>query len=233
MRIDEDNRPLCLVPARGGSKRLPRKNILPLNGKPLVAWTIDAARESGIFDEIVISSDDSETLHIAEQFGAVPLVRPGDLAEDLATVVQVCEYTLQQMLRQGKQYPALYVMLPTSPFRRPETIRAAWQAFQTSAADALLSVVSPDHPPQWSLKEESGFLQPLSPRDYETPRGKLVPAWVHDGGHAIVRTSSFLEKPVFMGERTMHFPVSREESVDINEPLDLDWAEFLIKSGRI
>jgi len=111
-----NERRLCLVPARGGSRRLPRKNIAPLCGKPLLAYTIEAARESGLFPRVLVSTEDEEIMRIAEACGAEVFYRPIELASDTATTVDVCLYTLSRLAQTGEQFDVLAVPLP-SPIR--------------------------------------------------------------------------------------------------------------------
>lgn len=226
-------KPFCLIPARGGSKRLPGKNIMPLSGKPLLAWTIEGALEARIFDEVRVSSEDEEILRVAAQWGAVPLRRDPDLAGDQVTVVTLCLSILREFPAARRGYSALYVMLPTSPFRRSETIRRAWASYVESGADTLLSVVPLEHPPQWALTENEGWLLPQDPDRYELSRQELPPACRHDGGHAIADIPRFLESPAFLGPRTLAFPVTPEEAVDIDDATDFSWAEFLLEKGRV
>jgi N-acylneuraminate cytidylyltransferase len=224
-------RPLCIVPARGGSKRFPRKNVALLAGRPLLAWTIDAAVGAGVFDRVWVSSEDEEILRLAEQSGGAPLPRAPRLAGDQVTVAQLCLEIVDE-LPGRESYDALYVLLPTSPLRRSETIRRAWQTFCDSGVDALLSVVPLTHPPpQWALVDRNGTLAPLFPHDYERPRQELTPAWRHDGGHAIARIAAFLRDRDFLGAHTVPFRVPDEEAVDVDDPADLAWAEFLIARG--
>lgn len=227
------DKPLCLVPARGGSKRLPRKNVAPFGGKPLLAWTIEAALEAGIFDTVWVSSENEEILRTAETWGGEPLPRPPALAGDRATEIDLCLHVLHELAARGHSYAALYMLLPTSPLRRSETIRRAWRTFEASGADALLSVIPLEYPPQWGLIEAAGGLRPWRPADYETHREDLQKVYRHDGGHAIVRVQKFLREPGFVGARTIAFPVPLEEAVDVNEPLDLLWAEFLLEKSLV
>jgi CMP-N-acetylneuraminic acid synthetase len=224
---------LCLIPARGGSKRFPRKNIALLAGKPLLAWTIEAAIQSGVFEDIWVSSEDEEICDVARDYGTRIAERPDEFAGDRVTVVQVCRQFLETFPNGAANYPGLYVMLPTSPFRKPDTIRRAWAAFMESGADSLLSIVPSAHPPQWALKEKDGRLYPLMPEDYEKPRQEIIPSFNHDGGHAIAKPQLFLNQPEFLGSNTIPFSVPPEESIDVNERLDLEWAEFLVSTGRV
>jgi len=231
MSVSERN-PLCLVPARGGSKRLPRKNIAPLGGKPLLAWTIEAAKTAGIFDSVWVSSENEEILKVAQDWGATALPRTPSLATDHVTVVELCLHVIEELISRNQSYTDLYVLLPTSPFRKSETIKCAWKTYLESEADALMSIVSLHHPAQWALTQNGGWVSPLDPKTYETPRQRLTPTYRHDGGHAIAEIARFIQIRSFLGPRTLAFPVSEEESVDVDEPIDLAWASFLLEHGE-
>lgn len=220
-------KPFCVVPARGGSKRFPRKNVAPLQGKPLVAWTIEPALASGLFGgDVWVSSEDEAILEAAERWGARPLARDGALAGDR---VGVAEVALDALERVGGDADAVYVLLPTSPLRNADTIRRAWATFEESGADALLSVVPLDYPGAWALgRAEDGSLRPLDPVGYETPRQELTPGYRHDGGHAILAAEPFRARRELLAERTVAFEPPEEETVDVDEEIDLAWAEFLL-----
>lgn len=220
-------RPLCIVPARGGSKRFPRKNIADLGGKPLIAWTIGPAIESGVFDDVWVSSEDEEILDVARRYGASPLPRKASLADDDVTVAGLCRELLDEFARAGKPFDAVYILLPTSPFRRPDTIRRAWETFVAGDAGALLSVTVLDHPPAWALHWDGVALQPALADEYAKPRGELQPCYRHDGAHAIARADYLRLHGDFLGPGTIALMSDELESVDINERIDLDWAEFL------
>lgn len=226
------NKPIALIPARGGSKRFPRKNVAHLAGKPLLQWTLEAATESGIFDQIWVSSEDAEIQSLASDFGAMVHRRDDQLAQDRSGVAEVCRAFVDFLqTSQQREIEWLYVLLPTSPLRRPQTLRRAWQLLQASKADSLLSVHPAPHQPEWSLIEKKGFLRPSMPDLYETKRQDLASHLYHDGGHAIIRVSALRARPEFLGPQTLAFPVDTEEAVDVNEPIDLAWAEFVVSKS--
>jgi len=227
-----ERKALALIPARGGSKRFPRKNIELLCGRPLIAWTIQPALKSGVFDQVYVSSEDDEILTLAGQWGATPLPRDPRLSGDHVTLVMMLPYLLAEFQAVKKGYTDLYLLLPTSPMRRPQSIRDAWKRYLSSGADSLMSVIHTDHPPQWVLTEQNGWLKPMMPEMYEVPRQELPPAYCHDGGHLITRISGFLRDGRILNERTISYEVPREEAVDINESLDLAWAEFTLNRRK-
>ena len=226
--MDPRRKPLCFIPARGGSKRLARKNIAMLKGKPLLAWSIEAALASDIFDRAFVSSEDDEILRVAGKWGGEPVRRDKDLAGDRVTLLQLCLNEVRK-ITERHDYSDLYLLLPTSPLRKPGTIRAAWKRFQAGDVDTLMSVVPCEHPPQWAFRIQDERLSPLFPEYYEQPRQELIPAYRHDGGHMIIRISTFLASGSFTAGKTIPFPAPQEEAVDINTPVDLLWAEFLLE----
>lgn len=215
-------KPFCIIPARGGSKRFPRKNITPLQGKPLLAWTIGPAMESGLFDAIWVSSEDEEILAVAESCGASPLRRAPALGGDKVALEPVCREAVDLVRSQDPDLTDLYLMLPTSPFRTVANIRASWRAFIESGADALMSIIPYPHPPQWAMTlREDRRLAPHDWDGYYTERQDLRPLYRHDGAYFISNIDRFLETGLLMGPETVAFPTGGMESVDIDEPMDL------------
>jgi CMP-N-acetylneuraminic acid synthetase len=225
-------RRLAIVPARGGSRRFPRKNLAELHGRPLLAWTLEPALESGLFDCVWVSSEDDEVLAAAERFGGRPLRRPPELAGDLVSAGEAVVGELRRLREQGVEADAVFLLLPTSPFRTPERLREAWDAYRASGAEMLISVVPFEYPPQWALVERDGRLAPLDPERYDVERGDLQPTFRHDGAYSIRDVPSLLAQGRYLAEHVARFEVDPEESVDVDEPLDLAWAEFLLERRR-
>ena len=221
-------KPLCIVPARGGSKRFPGKNVAPLAGKPLIAWTVEAAVASGVFERVWVSSEDDAILKAGAAAGGVALPRAGALAGDNVTVAEVCASVLHDSHARDEVYDAVYVLLPTSPLRRAASICAAWDVFRSRVADALISVARLAHPPEWALAVQDGWVSPIDAAGYDTPRPLLEPCYRADGGHTIVRAAHLLATGQLIAPRTVSFVTPADESVDIDEPDDLVWAEFLL-----
>lgn len=206
---------IAFIPARGGSKRLPRKALADLGGKPLIAWTIEAAQKSGAFSDIIVSSDDvAVRLAVQEAYPDIAVwPRPLELAGDGATIADVLRWF------RGIVPGAVTVLLPTSPFRTPETIRSAVGAFGRRACEQLLSVVPYAHPPQWALIRKGLYVEPAYPALFESARGALTDAWHHDGSYWIVGGP---------GVGTVAFETPAEEVCDINTQRDLDWARWTL-----
>lgn len=212
--------PLCLIPARGGSKRVPRKNIALLGGKPLLAWTIAAATASGLFPSVAVSSEDEEILTVAERYGALAVPRPARLAEDNATLLALCREILPA-LAATTQATDLYLMPPTAPFRSADTIRLAWRQYLAGGGSSLVSVEPFPYPPQWALTLRQGHLEPLFPDLCEIPRPKLPSALKHDGGHLITGIARLLAEGNFFGNDARPFEAPESERLDIDLPEDL------------
>ncbi len=211
--------PLCLIPARGGSKRIPRKNVARLGNKPLIAWSIAPALASGLFAAVVVSSEDEEILSIARHYGALAVPRPAELADDNVTLREVCLAILPELSAETHATD-LYLLTPTAPFRTAGTLRQAWACYLESGGSALVSVESWAYPPQWALTVCEGRLKPLFPEVYETARPLLPPALKHDGGHLITGIARFLAEKNFWGASACPFYGPEAERLDIDLPED-------------
>jgi CMP-N-acetylneuraminic acid synthetase len=152
-------KPLCVIPARRGSKRLPLKNILPLAGQPMLAHTVRAALDSGIFGRVLVSTEDAEIARLAEAAGAEPHFRPEALAGDLVSATDVCLEAAEVLAGRGDHYDAVVCLQPTSPLRHGEDIRLGWARFVDTGADYLVSVTAVDpHYFHWAVHEtEAGW----------------------------------------------------------------------------
>lgn len=221
--------PLAIIPARGGSKRLPGKNLADLAGKPLLAHAIEAGRASGVFDAVCVSSDDPEVLDAARRWEAdMVRDRPAELATDEAQVKDVCRHILMDLQDQGTDYDSFGVLLTTNPLRTAGDVRSAWEAFLDSDADFLMSLVPFRHPPQRAVRIVDGYIEPAFGRDQMVQTQRLEPLYRHDGAVLFARTDAFLEEDAFYGSRTAAYEMPPERSVDIDEPIDLEWARFLL-----
>jgi len=169
---------LAVVPARGGSKRLPRKNLLPLAGRPLIGWTLDAAQRSGCFTDVLVSTDDAEIAATAQSLGAlVPWLRPAALAGDTARSIDVVLHALDRYAAAHGEVDALMLLQPTSPFRRPETIRRAVAQFVAQGSGASVVSVSPaaTHP-AWTFSLDGPRLKPFCGWEPLNQRSQDLPA---------------------------------------------------------
>lgn len=235
LKMTHIDKPICIIPARGGSKRFPRKNIALLAGKPLLAYAIEAALESNIFEIICVSSEDEEILKIAERHGADRAVkRPDELATDKTQVKEVCAYLLKSFAAQGLLYREFGVLLATNPLRTGRDISEAYATFKKDDSDFCMSIVPFSHPPQRAVWVPSGSVVPYFGLEYMKQTQLLDKLYRHDGSIIFGKSERFLEKNEFFGRNVAPFFMPSEHSVDIDSPLDLAWAEFLFeRSGKV
>jgi CMP-N,N'-diacetyllegionaminic acid synthase len=219
---------LAVIPARGGSKRLPRKNVLPLHGKPLITWSIEAAHQSRCIDEIVVSSDDSEILEISQQHGARTIKRPYHLARDASTTFDAIKHAVENC----ETYDYIVLLQPTSPLRTADQIDEAIELLVRNSADAVVSVCEMDHSPLWSNTlppdgNMEGFLNEalLGKRSQD-----LETYYRLNGAIYICKTQTLLEqKSFFIKKNIFAYKMSRESSIDIDEAFDFKIAELFMK----
>jgi CMP-N-acetylneuraminic acid synthetase len=226
---------LGIIPARRGSKRLPRKNVLPLGGKPLVAWTIEAARAATRLSALVVSSDDPEVLEVAASYDpSLALERPEELATDESPAIEYVRHSLATLEAAGQgPFDAIVILQPSSPLTSPEDIDATIELLQASGADSAVSVMRLDHavhPLKMKLLEGDRLLPYL-----EEERGRMA---AHELPEIYVRNCSVyatrrhvVESGQVIGADCRGYVMPRERSLDINEELDLQFAEFLLARG--
>lgn len=223
----EGKRLLGLITARGGSKALPRKNVLPLAGKPLMAWTIEAAQASRYLDRLVLSSDDDEIIRVAKEHGCeVPFRRPAHLARDDTPGVEPVLHALNQL--DGFDYAVL--LQPTSPLRTTADIDAAIEQCIVDQAPSCVSVVERDKPPQWMFTFGEGRrLAPALPEQERVARRQdAAPVYVLNGAVYVAEVRRLRQSRQLVMQETVGYVMSPERSVDVDTRLDLHWCEFLL-----
>lgn len=213
---------LAVITARGGSKRIPRKNIKEFLGKPILAYSIQAALESGVFDEVMVSTEDAEIAGIAKAQGAkVPFFRSSESANDYATTADVLLEVLEQYKGIGMEFDYVCCIYPTAPFVSAEKLKKAMALLSGQEADSLLPVVRFSFPPQRSVVIKDGLVQFKWPEHMLTRSQDLEPFYHDAGQFYCVRTGSFLEQRKLVMERTvpMVLPESEVQDIDTEE----DW----------
>ncbi len=224
---------LALIPAKEGSTRLPRKNILPLAGKTMLERTITTANRCGVFDRIFVSTESDDVARIAGAAGVPPaFMRPPELSRDPAGVVEVCLHALEEFERLGETYDTLVILLPTSPFRKTEDVMSSIHAYSESGVDFLMSVVREVHSPLSSLVLDDGQLKPLHPewlnQTGARSLGKRLPCLVRaNGAVTIVNVSSFKHERTYYTYPLGAYEMPIERSLDIDTPLEFEFAQFL------
>lgn len=223
-------RVLGLIPAKGGSTRLPRKNILPLGGKPLLLWASDALKESGVCNRIVVSTEDEEIADIALQAGLdVPFLRPVKLARDPAGVVDVALHCLQNLESQGDVFDVLVITLPTSPFRTAQDIRNAYRIFVNRNAKFLMSVSLFDHTPFAALRLENDVLSPWFPEYFGRKSQEMPDAYRANGALHILNVPAFEAARSYFCQPLYSYEMPWPRGMDIDSVSDLAVAEGLLK----
>lgn len=220
---------LAVIPARGGSKRIPRKNIVFLGKKPLIVYTIDAALKSRKIARTVVSTDNEEIAAVAKQYGAeVPFMRPSRIAQDKSSLVEVLEHALKKMEVKGQKFNAVILLQPTSPFRDAKNIDEAINLFEKTEADTVTAVSYPDESPYYAWRIRDNELISLFPIKYQNmPREKHPITVMENGAIYIIKREIVLTKKIY-GEKVVPYIMDREKSLNIDELIDLQWAEFLL-----
>ena len=218
---------LAVITARAGSKRLPNKNILDLAGKPLIAWTIDAAKQSKYIDKLIVSTDSEKIRKISEQFGAeVPFLRPEELSNDTADSISVVKHSIDYF---DKAYDYILLLQPTSPLRIAKDIDKAVEMLNTETK-AIVSVCEAEHSPLWS----NTLPKDLSMRDFIRPEIQnkrsqdLSTYYGLNGAVYISEIAYFYQNNGFVGKQTKATVMSQENSVDIDTELDIKFCEAIL-----
>ncbi len=220
---------IAIIPARGGSKGIPRKNIKKLGGKPLIAYTIDEALKSKYLDLVFVSTEDPEIAKVSKECGAQVIDRPAALAKDTSKIVEAILHTVEYLERKGI-HPRIVVLLqPTSPLRNTEDIDAAIKLYLDNECDSVIGVCEPDHSPFWCFTLSGKYLQPLFDKKFDNTRRQDLPKVVMPNGAIYVSSPESIRKyEGFYGDRTIPYCMPPERSIDIDTPLDFTIAEVLI-----
>jgi CMP-N,N'-diacetyllegionaminic acid synthase len=223
-----DKTVLAVIPARGGSKGLPGKNILPLAGKPMIAWTIDAARGGKYIDRLIVSTDSEKIAKVAKEHCAeVPFIRPPELATDQANMIDVLLHSINKI---EAKYDILLVLQPTSPLRKSEDIDSAIEYCVKNNLSSVVSVCQSAKPLHWHhvIDKNSKLSNAISPISCETNRQQFETTYIPNGAIFLAKTSFFLNNKAFYTDSTYAFIMSLENSVDIDCQYDMSVAELLL-----
>ena len=218
---------LAIIPARGGSKRLPRKNVLDLSAKPLIAWSIEAGLKASYVDSVIVTSDDDEILEIAQKFGSKIIKRPDNLASDTATSFDAIRHTLDNI----ETYDYVVLLQPTSPLRTSQHINEAIELLEEKNADAVVSVCEMEHSPLWSnTLDDSMSMQGFLKDEVLNKRSQDLELYYRlNGAIYICKTDKLLEEEsFFLKENIFAYVMSRETSVDIDKEIDFKMASLLL-----
>lgn len=231
---------LALIPARGGSKRIPNKNIKLLSRNPLIAYTIGSAKKSKYINRIVVSTDSEEIAEVSKKYGAeVPFLRPKSISQSDSTEMQFFEHALDWFKKNENYEPDLIVLLyPTSPFRKPESInKAIEEMLRHPEADSLRSVkLCSEHPyKMWTIEE--GYLKPYVKNknsNIHTLSYQLFPkVYIQNASIYITKPATIRNKKSPVGDIVIPFIMDEIESIDINSQIDFQFAEMIISNLEV
>ena len=226
---------IAIIPARGGSKGLPGKNIRPLAGKPLIAWTIDAAKKVKAIDRVIVSTDDKKIAAAARRSGAeVPFMRPAKLARDRSTTLSAIQHAVSWLKTHENYQPDVIVLLqPTSPLRDAGEIQKAMALLQKSKADSVVSLCLAEHSPHWMKVLKGNRVYPLLKNAKENSRRQDLPPVYHiNGAIYITRYKTLMTQKRILGRDTRAFVMDAASSVDIDTPLDFKTAEMILREKK-
>jgi CMP-N,N'-diacetyllegionaminic acid synthase len=222
-----NNKILAIIPARGGSKGIPKKNIKLLKGKPLIAWTIEEAKKSCFLDKIIVSTDDEEIMKVAKKWGAeVPFLRPSELAQDdtpgIAPVLHALEYFLD--------YEYVVVLQPTSPLRLAEDIDNAIYLCEKNKSNFCVSVMESKIIPEWMFRiNNRGVLEPLNYiREIPYQRQKVKKTYVLNGAVYVGRKEALIKTQSFLTPETIPYIMPSKRSIDIDDIIDFEYCEYIL-----
>jgi len=226
---------LVIIPARGGSKGIPHKNIKPLNGKPLIHYTIDVARGVAKDEDICVSTDDAEIISVVEEYGLkVPFVRPAELATDTAGTYEVLLHALDFYEKQGKHYDVVLLLQNTSPFRTVEHVKEALALYR-SDIDMVVSVNATKTNPYYNCFEEDkeGFLKKTLDSSNFIRRQDAPVTYEYNGAIYVINAEQMKKMPLGKFTRKVKYVMDDIHSVDLDTMMDWKYAEFIIKENLI
>lgn len=217
---------VAIITARGGSKRIPKKNIKEFCGKPIIAYSIEAALKSKVFDEVMVSTDSKEIADIAKSYGAsVPFMRSVETSGDFSNTSDVLNEVLNDYTAQNKNFETFCCLYPTAPFVTAEKLKKAYQTFCDNDADSLMTVVKFSFPPQRAMVIRDGSLEFQFP-EYKNSRSQDLEPVYHDCGQFYYcKTESFLKNHFLIGKKTVPFILNETEAQDIDNYSDWILAE--------
>lgn len=221
---------LCIIPARGGSKRIPRKNVKPFLGKPMLAYSIEAALATGLFDEVMVSTDDEEIANVARQYGAkVPFMRSAETANDKATMEDVIEEVIIKYQELDKLFDNFCCILATAPFITSTLLLESYKKYSSSNGDSLVPCIRFSYPVQRCLRVKNGFLAMREPEHIHSRSQDLEPMFHDSGLFYWMKNDVFMEEKEIFCEKACLFEIEESKCQDIDTEEDWKIAEMKYK----
>lgn len=218
---------IAIITARGGSKRIPKKNIKEFYGKPMLAYAIEATKGAGIFDEIMVSTDSEEIAEVARKYGAnVPFMRSERTANDFATTFDVLEEVVNEYKKQGKFFDELCCIYPCVPFLTSKTLKESYKLMKQTKANALQPVCKYPAPVEWAMKIENGLLIPNDRESLKIRSQDLTPKYFDAGMFYFCNTEIMLKEKTVVPTNTSGYIIDESECQDIDTPDDWKMAEI-------
>lgn len=227
----KDKKILALITARGGSKGIPRKNIKNLGGKPLISWTVEAARKSAYLDRVILSSEDAEIIEVAKAFGCeVPFIRPVNLAQDETGSMDVI---LHALLEVEESYDYLLLLQPTSPFRTTQHIDAIIKECIDQGLPMVVSGCRTKKHPFFMYESDNGYLKPFFGFNPQLRRQDMSPAYEHNGALYMSNVEFIKQVKSYNVPEARLFEMTGYSNLDIDEVSDWEYADYLIEKGKL
>jgi CMP-N,N'-diacetyllegionaminic acid synthase len=225
---------LAIIPARSGSKGVLNKNIKEVNGKPLIAYTIEAAKKSNIFDDIIVSTDSQQYATIAQQYGAsTPFLRPESLSTDTASTTNVIIHTINELQKLGKKYDYFILLQPTSPLRTEDDIMNAVLELFKKDAYSIVSVCEAEHSPLLMNRLDDSFSMKNFINDSNNKRRQDLQTFYRlNGAIYLCNTEYFLTRQTFYGEKSHALIMSQNHSIDIDSEIDIEFLSFYLSKNN-
>lgn len=227
----KDCKNIAIIPARGGSKRIPHKNIKEFAGKPMIAWPIEAARKSGLFDKIIVSTDDAQIARVAEQYGAeAPFYRPAELADDYSPTANVLLHALKWLREHHLDSEYFACIYPTAPFLQASDLQEAYEILRRNNAPGILSVATFPYPILRALKKRGNGSLEFAWPEYKLTRSQDLPTFYQDAGQFyIYQTDSFIRHECQIVPGMLPYEMPRHRVQDIDDMEDFEMAERLFR----
>lgn len=221
---------IAIITARGGSKRIPKKNIKEFYGKPMLAYAIEAAKGAEIFDEVMVSTDSEEIAEVAKKYGAsVPFMRSEKTSNDFATTYDVLEEVLAEYKKSGQEFDSVCCIYPCVPFLSAKSLKDAYKTMKKAEVDAIQPVCSYPAPVEWAMRLKDGLLFPDAPEKLKIRSQDLQNAYFDAGMFYFCKTEVLLREKTLVPAKTAGYVIDESECQDIDTPDDWKMAEIKYK----